>query len=204
MTARRRFWNRWTAMGAALLVVVLAWTAYHRSEDAYCSKCWAESRVDEYGLAWSESARWPLRRVATLSREPSEPLRRFLAADHVHDSSAPGMGWSHWQCLGLAGAIGCGRRIPVGGFAHALECEPEFATFLEARIADGSLDIATVRALIAVPPNRRDDDGRVDERLLAKGRELYAAFSSRTGRGADVWDYMPPSVPTEPVVIDDK
>jgi len=205
MLARRRFWNRWTAMGAAVLVLVLAWSAYHRSEDAYCSTCWAMFHVDEYGFAWSESERWPLRRSATLTDEPPESIRRFLPADHVHDSSARGMGWSHWQCLGLAGAIGCGGRIPVGRFAYALECEPEFAKFLDARVADGSLDVATVRALIAVPPNRRgDDEPAGDARLLAKGRELYASFSPRTGSGADVWDYMPPSVPTEPVLIDDK
>jgi hypothetical protein len=190
-------------MGGALLVLVAAWVPYCRTSDAYCSKCWAAWRVDEYGLAWDESSALPLRRTATLTKEPPDSIRRFLAADHVHDAFAPGMGWSFRQLFGSA--IACGHGIPVGGFASALESEPEFATFLDARIADGSLDVATVRALIAFPPDRLWNGGHaVDAPLLDEGRVLYAAFSHRTGRGANVWEYWPPSAPTAPVLIDDR
>jgi hypothetical protein len=182
----RRFWNRWTAIAAATLVGVAVWTANHRASGAWCSKCWARYDVDEYGFALSYSAFLRLWTTTTLAEGAPKSIGHFIASDHVHDSSAGG---GDISIHGLSESGDFEGPLPYGGFAWALIQVPDFATYLDGRLADGSLDIDTVRALIAVPPER-DRAKPVDERLLDKGRKLFDAFHPPKDERAprqDVW-----------------
>jgi len=182
----RRFWNRWTAAGAALLVLFALRATYHLESGERCSTCWAWVRLEEYGVCWSEDARLPVWR-RTVAGDPPDSIRRYVAGDHVHDSLVP-VSIRNMTRFDGERVHRCQFTFPYGGFAWALMNEPDFSTFLDARIADGSLDVATVRALIAVPPRWRRETP-VDEHLLGVGRDLYAAFHPRTdGTTPDVWE----------------
>jgi hypothetical protein len=172
-------------MGAAVLVLFALRATYHLDSGERCTTCWAWVHLEEYGVCWSEDVRLPLKRTTTVAEDPPDSIRRFIAADHVHDSLVP-VSIRNMTRFDGEHAHHCQYVQRDGGFARALIHEPEFAKFLDARIADGSLGVETVRELIAVTAPTHLD-APVDERLLAEGRKLYAAFHPRPDREVDVW-----------------
>jgi hypothetical protein len=133
--------------------------------------------------------------------EPPPSVRRFLLPDHVHDRDCHAGGW-YMSGPFVFSAIGCRRGSDLGGFAEAIWTESAFGEFLAARIADGSTDLETVRALIAVPP--RSEDKEASDDLLRTGRELHAAFHGPDPGRDDVWDHVDAACQREPVRIIDR
>lgn len=93
--------------------------------------------------------------------------------------------------------VGCGGSFP-SAFVLTLAADPAFGDFLQTRIDAGALDIATVRALIAVPGLRNRDAWESDpanRALLRSGARAWAEYAGRGIQDDEFWDgfgMMPP------------
>ena len=184
----------WTL--AALVLVpafVCAVFGYRYTAHRWCSQCWASMVRQEYGLAVSTHLRLPFSRSVEVNRESEHGIARFLAPAHRHDSDRPGMS-SSMRGPYLGGFIACGGEFP-SAFARALAGTEGFADYVAARVADGSVAVETVRALIAVPgtghrSSLADDPDRFP--LLRRGCDLYAGFQHVDPRACGLWGDVDP------------
>ena len=179
---------------AAVCAVGLACVAFgfRRSDHRWCSVCWASMETLEFGVAITDDLRLPLWRSTRATAEPPECVARFIPTGHVHDADRRGLG-AAMDGPYLMHALWCGRSLP-GGFARELGADADFAEFVAARVADKSVPIATVRALIAVPDLRRDEDFAEDpvhRALMRQGDELLASFRRVDPATIDVWGIAP-------------
>lgn len=173
----------------ALAAVGAAWGLldYRYAGDGSCSDCGAPIEWDESGLALSMRLRLPLRLTAR-TKERDAAVSRFLPAGHVHRPSPSTFGFTMsgpfmWH------AVGCGGLFGANGFTSYLMFNPPFAAYLEGRISDGTLDLATIRELLAVP-ERPTTEYVADPRhagLLQKGNELISAFAGADPHMTDIW-----------------
>jgi hypothetical protein len=179
-----------------LPAIVICVFGYRYSESRWCSGCWASMQRVEFGLALSERTRLPLSRSEVVDREPASGVARFLPSTHRHDSARRGMG-AHMSGPYLLPMIACGGDFP-SGFARALADDPTFGDYVAERVADGSVPLETVRALIAVPSVRRYRSDAFTPELLPlmrRGCELYAAFDHADPVTCTLWGGpLPPSV----------
>ena len=196
---RRRIWTVLaTVLGVGFVCLLLG---YSRSTHALCSKCGAEWEVVERGAGVPEGRHMRFVRSARLVEEPPPAVRRFLEPDHVHDQDGRAGGWSSFGPFGF-GALSCRHESDRGGFADALWTEPAFGDYLAARVADGTTDVETVRALIAESPHANGESPSAT--IRRQGRELYFAFHGPDPGRDDVWHYVDPACPRVPVRIPDR
>jgi hypothetical protein len=161
--------------------------SYRYRASLHCATCGAPLARSEFGVAVTESLRLPLR-ASCETVSGAETITRFLPPDHVH---VPATHVMHATMDGpyWGETIWCrGRGLP-NGFSLWLCGNGKFADYLSARIADGTTDLATVRALIAVPPGDLSafaaDPAHLA--LLRRGSELYGAWSGQDPRTLNVW-----------------
>lgn len=186
-------WMRRAVVVACIVGAVCVVFGYSRTDHRWCSRCWAPVRTRELGLAITPDLRLPLWRSADASAATEPEIAGFLAPDHVHDHDAPGIGGSTSGPYVVLGEVRCGRNFP-SEFAMALMNEPGFPDFVAARIADGTVDLATVRALIAEPCHRQRDDTYTADHLafMHRGTDLYAAFHHTDPRTTALWADVDP------------
>lgn len=138
--------------------------------------------VDEIGLALTDRVRCPVFRTVETGAAFLPGIERFLPADHRHDTDAPGIGFTMHGPYVFRSVVGCMGPVP-SEFAMALAQQPGFSDHVTRRIAAGTLDVETVRRLIAVPSERQRDDWADDADhagLLRAGAAVWDEF--RRGR----------------------
>jgi hypothetical protein len=166
-------WARNAAIVAIGALIVGVLFGYARTDRTFCAACGAMTKRSERGVALSLCLRVPL--LVTDEVTPMPNTLRFLPPDHVHGREMS-VGFSQTGPF-LMGGVGSGRRHP-GEFAYSLAGTPGFADFIASRVDAGTVDAATVRALIAEPSTTRGDD-TADARhqaLVRSGSELIAEF----------------------------
>lgn len=156
-------------------------------------------RADEFGLGIpSTGLRLPLWRSVSADGDADPAIGRFLPPDHRHEIRSRSV-VAQWA---LVSTTDCGVRMP-SEFAWALMTEPNFPDFVAARVADGTIDLPTVQALIAEPDLRRRNTLRSGDHVafMHRGTDLWAAFRHEDPRKAVLWrdvdprDRQPPGPP---------
>jgi hypothetical protein len=146
-------------------------------------------RVGEVGLALTTDHRLPVFRNVERAGETHPSIARFMPPGHVHDAGRSGIGASMDGPYVLQSTRWCLGPMP-SEFATALMQQAGFADHVARRVAAGTLDVETVRSLIAVPDERRRDDWRASAEhaaLLRTGTEVYAEFTHAAPEATEFW-----------------
>jgi len=148
---------------AAVAVLLL----HYKERDSYrCQVCSATKDVFQWRLGLWMGASVPL--SPTWERVTETHFRQdFLPADHIHDwKYAQGSPYYFFGTTWGGCAIGSGRQM--NEVCQIYESSPEFRTFLQTKMRDGSLSKKNVVALMSSPrtgeasPQQKDADGLLD------------------------------------------
>jgi len=147
MTARIRR-RLLIVVGAAAAIVLLIF--HYKERDSYrCQVCFSEKGVFQWKLGSWMGASVPL----TPSWErvtASHFLTDFFHSDHVHEwEFAQGSPYIFFGTKWAGCALGSGRH--VSELCMMYESSPEFRTFIQTKLRDGSLAKSNLIALVSSP-----------------------------------------------------
>jgi hypothetical protein len=155
--------------GKRVLVVIGAVVAFavlllhYKERDSYrCQVCWATKDVFQWRLGSWMGASVPL--TPAWERVTETHFRHdFLPADHIHDwKYAQGSPYYFFGTTSGGCALGGGGR--VNEVCQIYESSPEFRTFIQTKLRDGSLSKTNVVALMSslrtgeASPQQKDAD----------------------------------------------
>ena len=148
---------------AAIAVLLL----HYKERDSYrCQVCWATKDEFQWRLGLWMGASVPL--SPTWERVTQTHFRQdFLPADHIHEwKYAQGSPYYFFGTTWGGCAIGGGGR--VNEVCQIYESSPEFRTFIQTKLHDGSLNKTNVVALLTTPwtgeasPKQKDANALLD------------------------------------------